>query len=184
MAHYNYIHLTTGGAGKMSSIVIYFSRAGENWVDGGIRHTDVGNTERAAQIIHDLTGADLFKIEPVVPYPENYDECTAVAKRDQQTNARPEIKSYPKNLDKYDTVYLGYPNYWGTMPMAVFTLLDGCDLSGKVVKPFCTHEGSGLGHSMSDVRKMCPGADVRDGLAIVGSAAGDSVEPIRKWLNK
>ena len=71
-----------------------------------------------------------------------------------------------------------------TMPMAVFTLLDGCDLSGKVVKPFCTHEGSGLGHSMSDVRKMCPGADVRDGLAIVGSAAGDSVEPIRKWLNK
>lgn len=168
----------------MGAIIIYFSRAGENWIDGGIRHTDVGNTERAAQIIHDLTGADLFKIEPVVPYPENYDECTTVAKHDQQTNARPEIKSYPKDLDKYDTVYLGYPNYWGTMPMAVFTLLDGCDFSGKVVKPFCTHEGSGLGHSMSDVRKMCPDADVRDGLAIVGSAAGDSVESIRKWLNK
>ncbi|MGN0598983.1 MAG: flavodoxin [Oscillospiraceae bacterium] len=131
----------------MSAMIVYFSRTGENYVSGAIKKLAVGNTEAAANILHELTGADMFKIEPVLLYSDNYNDCIEQAKQDKEKNARPEIKTYPESLDGYDTIYLGFPNYWGTMPMCVFTFLEHFDFSGKTIKPFCTHEGSGMGSS-------------------------------------
>lgn len=142
----------------------------------------VGNTEIAAQLLRELTGADLFKIEPVQPYSKDYNECIAQAQEDQRRDARPELKSCPNSLDGYGTVYLGYPNYWGTMPMAVFTFLERFDWNGKTIRPFCTHEGSGLGRSESDIRRQCPGAKVETGLEIYGSTSAKAGPAMKKWL--
>ena len=100
----------------------------------------------------------------------------------KQNNARPELVSIPHSIDGYDTIILGYPNYWGTMPMAVFTFLDAFDFSGKTIMPLCTNEGSGMGSSESDIRKTCTGADVKKGLALNGSSVGSSDSQIESWL--
>lgn len=149
-------------------LVAFYSRADENYVNGLIKNLDVGNTEVAAGIIKELTGEDIFKIEQQKSYSKNYNECIAQAQADQQRDARPELKSYPESIDEYDVIYLGYPNYWSTMPMAVFTFLEHFDFGGKTIKPFCTHEGSGMGNSVSDIKKLCPTANVEKGLAIHG----------------
>ncbi|MCF2660824.1 flavodoxin [Pseudoflavonifractor phocaeensis] len=159
-----------------------FSRADENYFSGVLRRVRVGNTEIAAQLLRELTGADLFKIEPVQPYSKDYNECIAQAQEDQRRDARPELKSCPNSLDGYGTVYLGYPNYWGTMPMAVFTFLERFDWNGKTIRPFCTHEGSGLGRSESDIRRLCPGAKVETGLEIYGSTSAKAGPAMKKWL--
>lgn len=166
----------------MPAIVLYFSRAGENYVSGAIRDLPQGNTEIAAEYIREMTGADVFKIEPAVPYAADYSTCIEQAKNDQKRDARPALAALPGDLSGYDLVYLGYPNYWGTMPMHVFTLLEALDLSGKVIKPFCTHEGSGMGRSEADIRRLCPGADVRPGLSIQGGRVKNAEKAIRKWL--
>ena len=168
----------------MNSIIIYFSRKDENYVNGAIKSLEVGNTEIAANIIQKLTGAEMFEIQPIQAYSKNYNECIEQAKADQNRDARPELKYYTESLAQYDTVYLGYPNYWGTMPMVVFTLLEGLDLSYKTIYPFCTHEGSGMGKSESDIKKMCPKADVKKGLAIQGGNVKNSEDDISKWLLK
>ncbi len=163
-------------------LIVFYSRADENYVNGLIKTLEVGNTEVAAGIIQELTGADSFKIQQLKPYASNYNECIARAQADQRQNARPELKSYPETLDGYDVVYLGYPNYWSTMPMAVFTFLEHFDFSGKTIKPFCTHEGSGMGSSVSDIKKLCPSATVEKGLAIHGGRVGQSKKDIEKWI--
>ena len=163
-------------------LIAFYSRADENYVNGLIKTLEVGNTEVVAGIINELTGADLFKIEQVKPYAKDYNECIAQAQDDQRQNARPELKNYPKSLDEYDVIYLGYPNYWNTMPMAVFTFLEHFDFSGKTIKPFCTHEGSGMGSSISDIKKLCPMANVENGLAIHGGSVGRSKKDIEKWI--
>lgn len=168
----------------MPAIIVYFSRADENYVNGQIKTLSVGNTEVAAGILHDLTGADLFKIEPVQPYAKDYNTCIAEAQADQRRDARPELKKYPDHLDGYDTVYLGYPNYWGTMPMAVFTFLEHFDFSGKTILPFCTHEGSGMGSSERDIRRLCPGAKVENGIALHGGDVSRAKPALQKWLKR
>ena len=165
-----------------NKLIAFYSRADENYVNGQIRTLETGNTEIAAGMIADMTGADLFKIEQKEPYAKDYNECIAQAQEDQRSDARPELTSYPDSIDEYDVIYLGYPDYWSTMPMAVFTFLEHFDFSGKVIKPFCTHEGSGLGHSMDDIRKLCPDADVREGLAIQGASVGRAKNDIENWL--
>lgn len=167
---------------ELASIIVYFSRENENYVNGLIKNLTVGNTEVAAKMIQKLTGGDIFKIEPIQPYSKNYNECIAEAQEDQKRDARPEIKAYPDSIDKYDTIYLGYPNYWGTMPMAVFTFLEHFDFAGKTIKPFCTHEGSGVGSSLKDIKKLCPGAKVEQGLAIHGGSVGKAEKDIKKWI--
>lgn len=167
-----------------NKLVAYYSRADENYVSGTLKTLSVGNTEIAAEMIKDLTGADIFKIEQQTPYSKGYNTCIDEAKADQQKNARPKLKNYPDSLDGYDVIYLGFPNYWSTMPMAVFTFLEHFDLSGKTVKPFCTHEGSGMGKSLSDIKKLCPNSTVKDGLAVYGSRVEKSKEDIERWLNK
>ncbi len=163
-------------------LVAFYSRADENYVSGMIKTLDIGNTEIAASIIAELTGADTFKIEQAQPYSQNYNECIAQAQADQKRNARPELVAYPETLEQYKVIYLGFPNYWGTMPMAVFTFLEHYDFSGKIIKPFCTHEGSGLGGSIGDIRKLCTGAKVEMGLAIRGDSVKMSKTEIEKWV--
>lgn len=166
----------------MAELIAYFSRADENYVGGTLKNLETGNTEIAAKILGGLTGAALFKIEPLVPYAADYNTCIAQAQDDQRRDARPELKAYPDSLDGYDVIYLGYPNYWGTMPMAVFTFLERFDFTGKRIRPFCTHEGSGIGRSEQDIRRLCPHAIVEKGLAIRGGKTAQAEAALTAWL--
>ena len=166
----------------MAILIAFYSRAGENYFGGAYRRIPVGNTEKVAEMTSELTGAELFKIEQAVPYSADYQPCIAEAKRDLQAHARPELVSMPADLDKYDEIYLGYPNYWGTMPMAVYTFLEHYDFTGKTIHPFCTHEGSGLSATESDIRKAANGAAVAKGLAIHGSSVSSAETAVKKWL--
>ena len=166
----------------MAKLIAYYSRAGENYFGGAYRRIPVGNTEKVAEMISELTGAELFKIEQAVPYSADYQPCIAEAKRDLQAHARPALVSLPADLDAYDEIYLGYPNYWGTMPMAVYTFLEHYDFTGKTIHPFCTHEGSGLSATESDIRKAAKGATVAKGLAIHGSSVGSAETAVKRWL--
>lgn len=168
----------------MADFIVYFSRAHENYVNGTIRDLKVGNTEVAARMIQKLTGAKLFALEPILEYAEDYNTCIAQAQADQRRDARPELKAYPADLESYDRIYLCYPNYWGTMPMAVFTFLEHFDFTGKVLAPVCTHEGSGMGNSEKDIRRLCPGAKIAQGLALRGGRAAQAEPDIRKWLEQ
>ncbi|MBC8609662.1 flavodoxin [Massilimaliae timonensis] len=168
----------------MADLIAYFSRKHENYVSGTIQNLNVGNTEVAAGIIQRLTGADLFKIEPLQEYSKNYNECIAQAQADQRRDARPELKGYPAETGQYNRIYLGYPNYWSTMPMAVFTFLEHFDFAGKIILPFCTHEGSGLGSSIKDIKRLCPDSIVKKGLEIRGGNVQNSEEEIRDWIWK
>lgn len=163
-------------------LVAFYSRANENYVNGQIKNLKVRNTEIAANEIANLTNADMFKIEQVNPYSDNYNECISQAQDDQRKNARPELKKYPERIDEYDVIYLGYPNYWSTMPMAVFTFLEHFDFGNKIIKPFCTHEGSGMGSSINDIKKLCPNAKVEKGLAIHGGSVERSQKDIENWV--
>ena len=166
----------------MAKLIAFFSRRDENYVSGEMKELKIGNTELAASVIKKLTGADEFQIIPVKAYSRSYNECIAEAQADQKRKARPELASWLPSIEQYDTIYLGYPNYWGTMPMAVMTFLEHYDFAGKIIKPFCTHEGSGFGGSEKDIKKLCPGALVEKGLAIRGGTAEQSVKDIQKWL--
>lgn len=163
-------------------LIAFYSRAGENYVNGLIKNLEIGNTALAAKVIQALTGADTFQIEQQHPYAEDYNDCIAQAQADQRRNARPPLKRCLQSIEDYDVIYLGYPNYWSTMPMAVFTFLETFDWKGKTIKPFCTHEGSGLGSSIKDIQKLCPGATVEKGIAIHGGSAEWVKQDIKKWV--
>ena len=165
------------------TLIAFFSRADENYFGGAMRYVKVGNTEIVANIIKDLIPADSFKIEMKNPYSPVYMTCIEEAKKDLRAKARPELVSLPESIDEYDTVILAYPNYWGTMPMAVYTFLESFDFSGKTILPLCTNEGSGMGSSEREIKKACPGADVKDGLPITGSQAANSKASVQKWLS-
>ena len=164
------------------TLIAFFSRADENYFGGAMRYVKVGNTEIVAGIIKEMIPADTFKIEMKDPYSPVYMTCIEEAKKDLRAKARPELVSLPERLDAYDTVILAYPNSWGTMPMAVFTFLEAFDFSGKTILPLCTNEGSGMGGSERDIKKACPGATVKKGLPITGSAAANSKSSVERWL--
>ena len=164
------------------TLIAFFSRADENYFGGATRYVKVGNTEIVCGIIRELIPADMFKIEMKDPYSPVYMTCIEEAKRDLRAGARPELARVPESIDGYDTVVLAYPNYWGTMPMAVFTFLERFDFTGKTILPLCTNEGSGMGGSERDIRKACPGADVKSGLSVTGSGAAGSGDAVRRWL--
>ena len=165
------------------TLIAFFSRADENYFGGAMRYVKVGNTEIVADIIKELIPADTFKIEMKNPYSPVYMTCIEEAKNDLRANARPELVSVPASIDEYDTVVLAYPNYWNTMPMAVFTFLEQFDFSGKTILPLCTNEGSGMGSSERDIKKACPGAAVKSGLSITGSGTAKSEENVKRWLS-
>lgn len=162
-------------------LTVYFSRKGENFFPGGVRSVEKGNTAYAAEHIHKAVGGDLFEIDTVKPYAENYRACCAEAVEESKANARPEIKGYVEDISQYDTIFVCYPNWCGTMPMCVLTFLEHYDLTGKKIAPLCTNEGSGLGHSESDLSKSCPGAEILPGLSVRGHQAADNEEAIAAW---
>jgi len=166
----------------MTALIAFYSRAGENYFGGAYRRITVGNTQKAAQMLAEITGGRLLAIEQAQPYSDDYQTCIAQAKQDLQSHARPEVLNLPDNLDGYDEIYLGYPNYWGTMPMAVYTFLEKYDFTGKTIHPFCTHEGSGLSGTVQDIQKAAPGAQVAQGLAIVGSHVDGARAALEKWV--
>lgn len=169
----------------MSNILIaYFSRAGNNYVNGRIEELAQGNTEVVAQMIVQETGGDLFRIEPVEPYPADYHACTDQAAAEKRAATRPALRALPGDLSGYDTVFLGYPNWWGTMPMPVYTFLEEADLSGKTILPFCTHEGSGLSGTEGDIARACPDATVLAGLAVHGADAARSHDEVARWARR
>lgn len=165
-------------------LIAFFSRAGENYHNGKLVNLTIGNTEIAANKIALVTNADVFKIIPLHPYAQAYLACTDEAKHELQSNARPMLTQYPDSLDPYHTLILAYPNWWNTMPMPVWTFLEHFDFSGKVILPLCTHQGSAMGRSLSDIRRLCPTAEVKPGLAIRGEDAEQADDQIRKWLEE
>ena len=162
------------------TLIVFFSRTGENYNVGTI---STGNTAIVAELIAESTGADLFKIVPVVPYPDNYNDCLTVATQEQRDNARPEYVGEVENWADYDTVFFGYPIWWGDLPMIAYTFLEGHDWSGKTVIPFNTHEGSGQGGTQRTVDSLCAGATVLNGLAIQGKTAQNNRDAAQKSVN-
>ncbi len=166
-------------------LVTYFSRTGENYSVGYI---EKGNTHIIADMIAQQTGGDTFEIRTVTPYPDDYDECTDIAQQERNENARPELAESLDNLDDYDVIFIGYPIWWGDMPMAVYTFLESYDFAGKTIIPFCTHEGSGLGSTAGNIAAVCPDAEILDGLSIRGSVAQNSqeeaAEAVADWLRQ
>lgn len=159
------------------NLIIYFSRADENYAVGYI---DKGNTEIVAEYVQELTGADMFKVEPAVPYAKDYMTCIKEAK--QRIGNAP-IKEKLTDISAYDTIFVMSPIYWGTYAPEMETALSGLDFTGKTVRVISTHEGSGLASMPSDVKRMCKGANVdKKGLAIVGSQVKSSRSIIEKWL--
>ena len=164
------------------TLIAFFSRADENYFGGAMRYVKVGNTEIVVNDMNKMIDADTFKIEMKDPYSPVYMTCIDEAKKDLRAKARPELVSMPASIDEYDTVVLAYPNYWGTMPMAVFTFLENFDFSGKTILPLCTNEGSGMGSSERDIKKTCPGTEVKNGLSVTGSEAANAAGRVKKWL--
>ena len=165
------------------NLVLYFSRKGENYCAGAIKSLEKGNTERAAEYIAEAVDGDLFELETVEAYPASYSACTDQAKEELRANARPKLVALP-DVSGYDTVFLGYPNWWGTFPMPVATALEALDLAGRRICPFCTNEGSGLGSSERDIERLAAGATVCSGLAVTGHKVEASRAQIMDWAKK
>ena len=162
------------------SIIIYFSRADENYAVGNI---EKGNTEVIAEFIKDITGADIFKVEPAIPYAKDYDTCIEEAKERQRTNNAP-IKEEIPNISTYDIIYIGAPIYWSCLPEEMVTALNNLDFNNKEVRLFTTHEGSGLGSIPNQLSRICVGATLSQGLAIQGSKVNNSKSIVEDLINK
>jgi flavodoxin len=151
-----------------------------------------GNSAALAEQVIAATGADRFEIKTVAPYPNTYDECIDVAKKEQNDNARPAILGGLTDVGRYDVIILCYPNWWGTMPMGVFTFLESYDFSGKTIYPVVTHGGSRFGSSLADIKRLCPNAVVGDGVEVSAFDRNPSNPPtvktpnsaVTKWLGK
>ena len=165
----------------MANLIIYYSRKGENYVSGAIKQLAKGNTEIAAEYIQKAVGGDLFEIETVRDYSPSYMTCIEEAKAELQSSARPELKRYLDSLDGYDNIFICGPCWWGTFPMAVFTQLEKLDWTGKKVMALMTHEGSGLGGSERDLKKLCKGASFGKGFSVAGHDAARSEAQVAAW---
>lgn len=165
-------------------LVAFFSRTGENYNVGNISK---GNTHIIADMIAEKTDGKLFQIEPVKPYPDEYKACVDIAKTEKENKTRPAVKE-DIAIEDYDVIFLGYPNWWGDMPMVVYTFLEKHNWKGKTVIPFCTHEGSGLSDTEHLLEQTCKGAIIAKGLAIQGTIAQKSqpqaLKTVQSWLNK
>ena len=172
---------TKGGS---NMLVAYFSLAGEQY---GVGVVEEGNTSIIAHMIAEQAGADLFEIEPETPYPTTYQGLLDVSQQEMRDNARPEIAGTVENMADYDTIFIGYPNWWGDMPMIVYSFLESYDLSGKTIVPFCTHGGSGLSNTESTIADIT-GGTMKDGLAIPGTTAQNHRDTagskVAQWLRE
>lgn len=185
----------TSTAQASNTLVVYFSRVGVTQLDDSVDAVSsaslnlqngefVGNCEIVANMAAAATGADVFQIVTEQTYPASYRDTTNIAQEEQQADARPALASHVENMQAYDTILLVYPNWWGTLPMALCTFLEEYDFSGKIIAPICTHEGSGMGSSESDIAALCPDATLQNGLAIRGSAVSDAQGNVQDWLRE
>ncbi|HEY9245863.1 MAG TPA: flavodoxin [Candidatus Methanoperedens sp.] len=165
-------------------LIAYFSRKGNNYVSGEIVNLPTGNTEVVAKMIQEMTESDVLRIDTLNSYPADYTETTEVAQKELRENARPRLSSHVENMDSYNVVFVGYPIWWGTIPMPVATFLSEYDFSGKTVVPFCTHEGSSLGRSVMDIKELCPQSTILDGLAVRGAEVRNARNEVSEWLRK
>ena len=142
-----------------------------------------GNTENAAEIIQGKTGADVIELNPVEPYSSNYNEVLDQAQEDMNHDARPELANHVDNMEQYDTILLGYPNWWATIPMPIASFLEEYDFSGKTIIPFCSHGGGGFGQSITDISKLAPNSKIGEGLSIHYSGGSGLENDISDWLS-
>ena len=166
------------------NLILYYSRKGENYWNGTIRNIAKGNTEIVAEFIQKAVGGDLFEVDTVKPYSEDYTTCTEEAQDELRAQARPELKKMLDSIAEYDNVFVCGPCWWGTYPMAIFTQLEKLDWTGKKVMAVMTHEGSGLGSCERDLKKICAGATFGKGLAIHGADAAGSEKTVESWAKK
>lgn len=164
------------------NLIIYYSRTGENYWNGSIRYLDKGNTEIVAEYIQNAVGGDLFKVETVKDYAEDYYKCTEEAQAELRAQARPELKRYLDDIDGYANVFVCGPCWWGTFPMAMFSLLERLDFHGKKVMAVMTHEGSGLGNCESDLIRVCTGATFGRGISVHGAEVARAERGVEAWL--
>ena len=170
----------TTDANNNKILVAFFSRAGDNYEVGVI---EKGNTKIVAEMIANKTGADLFEIQPVNAYPSEYRECTEIAKQEQEANVRPEIVSYVENLQNYDTIFLGYPIWWGAFPMVIYTFLENQDFNGKKIIPFCTSAGEYMTGSESKIPEIAKGSTVGEGIGIKGKMCQENPTAVNEKVN-
>lgn len=179
-------------AGK--ALVVYFSMPETDKPDGMTREEDnsavvidgkvLGNTQYVAQLIAERTGADIFRIEPEKPYPTDHETLVGLARAEKDDGARPAIKGALPDLSAYDTVFVGYPNWWANMPMILYSFFDRADLSGKRVIPFVTHGGSGFSRTVETIAELEPGAKVERGVSVPRSDAQECGPEVTAWLRE
>jgi flavodoxin len=155
---------------KVSALCTYFSHS--------------GNTRVIANQIHEIIGGDIFEIVSVDPYPGDYDEVVKQARKELDREYLPSLKTTVKDMDSYTVVFVGYPNWWGTVPRPVAAFLSAYDFSGKTLAPFCTHEGSAMGRSVADIRKFCPQSTVLEALPVRGSDVENARNKVSGWLRE
>ena len=166
------------------TLIAYFSHPGQSYVGGKIVNLEVGNTKVAVSMMEKYIDADTFYIETKKKYPDDHMELINIAKEELNSNVRPDITGSVSNMQNYDTVILAYPNWWNTCPTAVFTFLESYDFSDKIIVPFCTSEGSGIGNSVRDIKKICINSEVREGFGLIGGQVKSSEEKIKTWLGQ
>ena len=157
-------------AAPQQPLVVYFS-----WS---------GNTRGIARLLQQKIGGELVELELVKPYSRDYNTCLEQAKQDQQTGARPELKTRITDMARYNVIFLGYPNWWGTMPMPVAAFLEQYDFSGKTIVPFVSSGGSGLGRSVADITRLCPSVTIAEGLAVRSNGRASLSSDMDAWLKK
>ncbi len=163
------------------NLVIYYSRKGENYVNGNLKNIEKGNTEVVAEYIRDAVSADLFQVDTVVPYSDSYMTCIDEAKKEMLKGARPQLNNMLTDISEYDNIVIAGPCWWGTYPMAIFTQIDALDFTGKNVFAVMTHEGSGQANSEKDLKKYCNGAHVGKSLAVQGGNVQNARQIVENW---
>jgi len=168
----------------MKNLIIYYSRRGQNYVNGSICNLDKGNAELIAGYISEAVKTDVFEVVPVNEYPADYMQCTVQAQEELKINARPALKEYITDISEYDNIFICGPCWWGTYPMPIFSQLEKLDFSNKYVFPVMTHEGSGAGSCERDLKKICKNAKIAKCLAVQGAAVPRSKQQVTDWVRQ
>lgn len=166
----------------MRACIVYFSRAGENYLDGEVKSLESGNTKVLAEMIRKFSGLPTFELEPLESYPVDYEEATQKAQRERMRDQSVPYKKTAICLRDFEGIILVYPNWWGSFPQIIKTFLLEADMVGKWIYPFCTHEGSGFGSSLSELQQLCPTATIKDGLPVRGSRVCKAEPAVKNWL--